>query len=118
MPQGYTLIIPEEDDRYMVTESQLEVLEKAGKDTALEWALFLGGAALGLLPSLGGTINTINNGKTPSVFDLFLAVLFILFVGYGFARLREHRSRKIDTSVLVQKIKSGQRLSVGYKREV
>jgi hypothetical protein len=115
-PHAYSVTLPPPDDFFFVREDDLKTLRDGGKDHALEIALAAGGGALGLLQNLLHVIGAAYNKQPIENLDLVLAAGFlILVVIAGIKGIEKHNS---DTSIddIVNKIKSGQKVTVDERR--
>lgn len=109
-PRNWNVTLPDDDDFYLVREDQLDILHKGGKNMAMEWVFFSGGAALGLLPNALSLIVSLWNRTEVSTLDVVLTVAFAALAAFAVARLLDAKGRRTDVDVLLGKIKSGQKL--------
>ena len=111
-PRSFALTLPKDDEYFAVREDQIDQLAQGGRNMPLDWVFFFGGAGLGLLPSVLGTVASILNNRAPTVIEALLSVVAIACGAYAIAKFREHQNRKTDVPTLVAKIKSGQRMEI------
>ena len=111
-PRSWTITLSDDEEYFTIREDQLDTLASGGKNMAMEWVFFCGGAALGLLPSAGGVTIALLNNKVVSLADAGLTALAVGLSAYALAKLREARANKTNVDTLKAKIKAGQKLKV------
>lgn len=110
--RAWSIVIPDDEEYFSIRVDQLEALASGGKNMAMEWVFFAGGAALGLVPYAGGVIIALANNKVVSLTDGGLAALSVGLAAYAIAKLMEARSTKTNVETLKNKIKAGQKLEI------
>lgn len=111
-PRSWTITLPDDEDYFTIREDQLESLASGGKNMAMEWVFFCGGAALGLLPSAAPVVLAIIDSEPISWFDLALIGLAVELGVYAYAKYREAKATRTNVDNLKTKIKAGQKMRV------
>lgn len=112
MPRSWNITLPDDEDYYTIREDQLDALSSGGKNMAMELVFFCGGAALGLLPSVGAVLMSLVNNKVVGLIDAGFTALAIGLGVYAIAKFLEAKSTKSDVDTLKAKIKAGQKIRV------
>lgn len=111
-PEQMTVITPEEDTRLLVSEDQLDALCKRAKDTSFEISLLFGGAAFGFVQNVVSLIGALSKKEVPGGWDVFASMLCIALAAAGISKFTQFATNKQSLDSLVEKIKSGRRVSV------
>lgn len=106
------LVAPEEDNRLIITEDQLEALVKGGDSRAFQWALAFLGAAIGFGQNLIGVAIAVYSGSTIRPGDTVLALICVACLAASLARLAESNSQQKSCEAIAKKIRSGKRHQV------
>lgn len=104
--------VPDESERLLLSEEHVEYLCRGGKDDSFDWCLALGGASVGFAQNVISLLRDVYYSQTPSMIDTLLAVLCSILLSAAAAKYTEHRSKKGNVELLLEKIRSGRRVSV------
>lgn len=105
-PAEMTVVVQEEDRRYLVTDEGLDELSSKGKDKSFEWSLFLGGCAIGLFQNFFSLLGSISESQLP-VWDVVASLIFAAMAAGAVAKYTQHKTNEMSIDRKVEKIKNG-----------
>lgn len=109
---GLVVVAPEEDNRLVITEDQLDSLASGGDSKAFQWALAFFGAAVGFGQNLLAVGLAIINGAEIKPHEAILSMVCVAALAAGITRFLEAKSRGGSCAEIAKKIRSGKRHQV------
>ncbi|MGE4252990.1 MAG: hypothetical protein AB7F09_26630 [Parvibaculaceae bacterium] len=103
------LTLPESIVLYTISDEQLELVCRGGKDSSLDWCLGLAGIGIGFTQNIINCVGALNENKIPSYWDIGLGIASIALLAIAATKFFEHWKSSTSVEVLKATIKQGKR---------
>lgn len=104
--------IPDESERLLLSEEQVDVLCRGGRDSSFDWFIALAGASFGFIQNVISVISNVYYGNTPTMVDIILSIMCAGFIAASIAKYTEYISKKTNVEFFLEKVRAGRRVSV------
>lgn len=111
-PQKMLITVPEEADNMLVSEDQIEMLRRGGRDASLDLCLALGGVAFGFAQNALAVVSRMWSSLAPSKIDIVLSFVCFACAAAAIAKYTEYRRNRADIDALILRLKSGRKVIV------